>query len=181
MSARRRAASATVAFATVLSIASSVAAYPHSLSYFNELAGGPLHASEHLLDVNVDWGQDVLFLKRWCASHRGARPLYLQYFGFPSNAPEIAGMEFHPIAEMRKRDASRGVVFEPSLQPGWYAISINDLHGYRHYGFEGPWFSYLRSEKPVASAGYSILIYHLSAADVKRIRARASVESANWP
>ncbi len=28
----------------------------HSISYFNELAGGPENGSAHLLDSNIDWG-----------------------------------------------------------------------------------------------------------------------------
>jgi len=46
------------------SIVSSLLVYPHSMSYFNELAGGPKNGPAHLLHSNVDWGQDLLFLER---------------------------------------------------------------------------------------------------------------------
>jgi hypothetical protein len=53
---------ATVAAAALLwSVESSLWYYPHSLSYFNELVGGPKHGHEHLLDSNIDWGQDLLY------------------------------------------------------------------------------------------------------------------------
>ena len=48
--------------------ASSLWIYPHSLSYFNELIGGPLHGPMHLLGSNVDWGQDAKWLAMWRAS-----------------------------------------------------------------------------------------------------------------
>lgn len=46
-------------------IASSLWIYPHSLSYFNESIGGPLNGPYHLLGSNTDWGQDLLYLKKW--------------------------------------------------------------------------------------------------------------------
>jgi hypothetical protein len=40
---------------------SSLWIFPHHLSYFNELIGGPLSGPKHLLGSNVDWGQDLLY------------------------------------------------------------------------------------------------------------------------
>jgi hypothetical protein len=57
------------AAALVWSIGSSLWVYPHSLSYFNELVGGPMGGPEHLIHSNVDWGQDLLFLKGWLEEH----------------------------------------------------------------------------------------------------------------
>lgn len=45
-------------------IASSAAAFPHHLSYFNELAGGPSRGWEWLGDSNVDWDQELKALKQ---------------------------------------------------------------------------------------------------------------------
>lgn len=61
----------------IWSVANSLACYPHSLSYFNELAGGPAGGSAHLLGSDLDWGQDLLYLKRWLDDHPEVRPLYL--------------------------------------------------------------------------------------------------------
>ncbi len=46
------------------SIASALAAYPHHLAYFNELAGGPRQGWRHLLGSSFDWGQDLLTVQR---------------------------------------------------------------------------------------------------------------------
>lgn len=41
-----------------LHAASSLAAHPHYLAYFNELAGGPAAGYRYVIDSNIDWGQD---------------------------------------------------------------------------------------------------------------------------
>jgi hypothetical protein len=44
---------------------SGLKVYPHHLAYFNELAGGPANGHKHLLGSSLDWGQDLLYVKRW--------------------------------------------------------------------------------------------------------------------
>src|SRR5579862_6988527 len=44
---------------------SSLFSYPHELAYFNEMAGGAAKGHAHLLGSNLDWGQDLLFLRDW--------------------------------------------------------------------------------------------------------------------
>jgi len=55
--------------------------HPHHLAYFNRLAGGRAHGHDHLLDSNVDWGQDLLGLSRWLRRHRPGEEIGLAYFG----------------------------------------------------------------------------------------------------
>ena len=86
----RRAACLLLVTLLLWSVASSWSIYPHSLSYFNELIGGPLEGPRHLLGSNVDWGQDLGYLKEWVekrrASNRMARNtrLYVACFGYVS-------------------------------------------------------------------------------------------------
>jgi hypothetical protein len=61
---------------------SSLRVYPHSMSYFNEIAGGPENGHAHLIDSNIDWGQDVFFLKKWMDAHPEARPMRMAVFNF---------------------------------------------------------------------------------------------------
>lgn len=149
------------------SVISSLVVHPHSLSYFNELAGGPLGGPAHLLDANIDWGQDLLNLKRWYAAHGEVRPLYLQYFGLID--PKDAGIVFKPIPKKPQQEGEPRVPWTHKLRPGWYAISVNDLYGYDRNGGHESYFAYLRDLKPVAMAGYSIYIYDLTSADIDRI------------
>ena len=182
---RARLTRAVVVVCLVATIASSLAVFPHSLSYFNELAGGPENGPAHLLDANVDWGQDLLELKRWHDAHPEARPFHVAYFGRVS--PKAAGIESAPEPLFAPPPLNKGVVTSSPLRKGgpgggalptlgspiagtdlnrigpsgWYAISINDLYGYKHDGHEVDRYAPLRTESPVARAGYSIRIYRL--------------------
>ncbi|HUY32969.1 MAG TPA: glycosyltransferase family 39 protein [Pirellulales bacterium] len=152
------------------SVMSSLWYYPHSMSYFNELAGGPRGGHAHLIDANIDWGQDLLYLKRWLDDHPEARPLRLAYFGLVD--PGLAGIEFTlppkgpPVGEGLAARSRRPA----NLPPGWYAVSVNFMHGYAHrvpngHGgndfAEQGCFAYFLEMEPVATAGYSIYIFHV--------------------
>jgi hypothetical protein len=155
--------SALVAAAVLWNAMAAVRIHPHSMSYFNELAGGPEHGAEHLINSNIDWGQDLLFLKRWLDEHPEARPLRLAYKNFVD--PRIVGIEFElpPIGPFDE---------PPKLRPGWYAVSATLVYGDSfaipngHGGLEGVppnGLVYFRDMQPVAKAGYSIFIYHVPA------------------
>ncbi|HET6880597.1 MAG TPA: glycosyltransferase family 39 protein [Pirellulales bacterium] len=160
----------------VASVASSLAAYPHSISYFNELAGGPSRGDEHLVDSNFDWGQDLLYLKRWHDEHPEARPFHVAYFG-PVN-PATVGIAFDDVPkgaapEAGKQPHARGP------EPGWYAVSTSWAHGYmwRLPASDGSfemldrrYFEYFLRLRPVARAGYSIFIYHVSRDEANSLR-----------
>jgi hypothetical protein len=167
-------ASALIAgVALAWSTVSSLAVYPHSLSYFNELAGGPEGGGDHLIDSNLDWGQDLFFLREWLKAHPEAESLGLAYFG--GFDPRVAGIEYAlppsapvPGAATPESDAaSRGP------RPGWYAISVTLLHGHSprvSHGGSQPNYSYFQRFKPIARAGYSINIYHVAAEEANRVR-----------
>jgi hypothetical protein len=143
----------------VLGVASSLVVYPHSMSYFNEAAGGPKGGPKHLLDANIDWGQDLLELKKYVDQHPEVSPIGLAYFGYAD--PKLTGLSF--------RAAPAGPGFEDwsetGPKPGWYAVSVNHLYGYRHYDSDKPRYTYFQNFKPVATIGYSIYIFHITIED----------------
>lgn len=158
-----RVGSVLIFAALVCSVASSLLVYPHNLSYFNELAGGPSAGPKHLIQSNVDWGQDLLFLRRWLSAHPEAQPLKLAYFG--SFDPRFAGIEYRAPTP-----STFGTVAANKIEPGWYAISVNFVRGlpYLAYDGRGSIISYRPNElahfqrlQPTAMAGYSIYIYHV--------------------
>jgi hypothetical protein len=153
---------ATIAgLALAWSVVSSLGVYPHSLSYFNELAGGPRGGHYHLHNSNIDWGQDLLYLKEWYDDHPEIRPLQTAYFG--SLDPEIAGIDSSNVPR-----APGGRPYLPSERtgpiPGWYALSVNEIH--RRTGE----YEYFLRFEPAAMAGYSIYIYHITLEEVNRVR-----------
>ncbi len=136
------------------SIASSLAIYPHSLAYFNELAGGPIHGHQHLLSSSIEWGQDLLFLKKWADEHPHARPLKIACYA--PIEPAAAGIRSAgaPPATLRELRAQRAESSNPP-QVEWYAVGVNNLH--RKDGS----FAYLRALQPAAAVGYSIYVYEV--------------------
>ncbi len=159
--------------------ASSLWIYPHSISYFNELVGGPRHGHEYLNGANIDWGQGLLYLKAWHDRHPEARPFHFAYFGVVD--PRLAGIEFSLPPSARRTFSTRaeGSAGRVGPQPGWHAVStmlftVNarsamDGHG----GSENVGamdYDYFLCFRPAAMAGYSIFIYHVDCAEANRVR-----------
>lgn len=152
-------------------VVSSCSIWPHSMSYFNAIAGGPKNGHRHLLDANIDWGQDLLDLKRWIEKRSLTEPLFVSNFGWID--PKFAGIDAPRVPPLLFDD--HGQITSGSLndvQAGWYAVSVNHLMGYRHEKTDRPWWSWLQEFTPVDRAGYSIWIYHLTKPDVEAFRQR---------
>jgi hypothetical protein len=177
---------------------SSLAVYPHSLSYFNELATvlptpadasypkptgrrdenhsilslitdmigtDPRNGPRHLLDSNVDWGQDLFYLEDWCESHPEAHPIKVAYFGsYPLDRSQIESAGRPPIG--LEKGQLDGQTDEATLGPvpGWYALSVNEVFG------RSQQYRYFLHFRPVAMAGYSICIYHITVEEANRVR-----------
>jgi hypothetical protein len=138
--------------------ASSLWIWPHSLAYFNETTGGPLGGGFFLQSSNIDWGEDLLYLKRWIERHTSARPLYVYYWG--ALDPQTVGI-VPPVQVIPKSHEARpntDVAARPR-PPGWYAVSQKCLWGDGRFGPIGcESFRALKSDDRV---GYSILIFDI--------------------
>jgi hypothetical protein len=130
--------------------------HPHYLAYFNQFAGGPRNGYRHLVDSNLDWGQDLREVRKYM-DKEGIDSIKLSYFGtadpgrygiryeaLPSFVPLIPRSA--PCREIRKGDL--------------VAVSATNL--YPLYVDLGPLAASLREMSPVGRAGYSILIYRMS-------------------
>lgn len=158
-------------------IGSSLWFYPHSLSYFNELVGGPTGGHYHLSNSNIDWGQDLLYLKRWLDDHPEARPLGVAYDPHFID-PALVDIEYTsppPGPDYREPDAPQDPK-ELGPKPGWYALSVDRIHSLskRHL--------YFLHFEPVAMAGYSIYIYHITPDEANRVRRQLGMSelSDDW-
>ena len=143
-------------FCTLAIVVESMWVFPHSMSFFNVAAGGPLGGPEYLLDGNIDWGQDLLELKRWYDAHPDARPFHAAYFSEWDIAPSIARMNCQEIP--KHEDLTQP---PPDLAPGWYAVSVNYVYGLHYFDNDTPVYRYFKQMQPVDRAGYSICIYHV--------------------
>lgn len=149
-------------------VASGMRAFPHNLSYFNELAGGPSGGARRLAGANSDWGQDLLFLKRWLEAHPESTSVRLAVSGIGVSCDQIAHGEPPPgPTDDRSIHISED---EAEPHPGWYAVSLSRLarwptgEGYR------PDYGYFAAFEPLAKIGHSIHIYYLAEDAVNQFR-----------
>jgi hypothetical protein len=139
---------------------SSLSVYPHSLSYFNELIGGPDRGHEHLIDSNIDWGQDLFFFQRWVERHSEARAIGLAYYNYIDYRPVLGvGYPAVPPDPAGPDDVGAGP------HPGWWAVDVHSLKAVQ----DGR-RTYFERFRPVAKAGYSIFIYHITPEEADQAR-----------
>ncbi|MGH8630211.1 MAG: hypothetical protein ACREU7_05535, partial [Burkholderiales bacterium] len=137
--------------------------YPSYLAYFNELAGGPSQGRYILSDSNIDWGQDLIGLKRYADQNHLER-VKLSYFGV--TPPSVYGMKVDALLPVRNALYDQGAwwlhtYYPHDPPPGVYAISVANLMG-------GIWidstaYAYFRDRAPDATIGYSIYVYTVPA------------------
>jgi hypothetical protein len=207
---KRLAVAMLVALALTWSVGSSLAVYPHSLSYFNELAAvlptpadeafpkamgmsdenrsilstiinaGPRNGPRHLLDSNIDWGQDLFYLKDWLDEHPQVKLAGLACWG--SYPAMLAGIPDTPMPLIGPHElaaeggpATQQVAAELGPKPGWYALSVNYIYSRDHQ------YRYFLHFEPVATAGYSIYIYHITIDKANRVRRELGLpELKDW-
>ncbi len=171
-----------VAGLLVWTVGSYLFVHPYSLGYFNELAGGPHGGHNHLLGSNIDWGQDLYRLRRWLARHpEAAADLQMAYFNRID--ARIAGLQWRlpplGVTEGVEITEENAAGFGP--HPGYFAVSVRFVRGnqagatdgeggYRFAPFRG--YEYFRHFQPVAKAGYSIFLYHITPDQANAVRAR---------
>lgn len=192
---RRRAAVAFVGASLVATLAATLTITPHYLAYFNWVSGGPSNGSSHLIDSNIDWGQDLVGLRRWLQTHAPDERVGLAYFGqinpniflfrneggFPWFLPPPRPGSIDP-RELPPR--YHGTLEGTKFEPGLYAVSASLLRGlpWRVYDEELPrwaprsvWeegFSYFQDLKPIDQIGHSILIYRVTPDQAERLSAQ---------
>jgi hypothetical protein len=138
-------------------VSATIQIAPHFMSYFNPIAGGPENGWKHLVDSNIDWGQDTGRFRKWLDAHPERRPLGARLYSMSAKY-EIGNR----VGEVPQ---------EPT--PGWYAISVNYVAGSSFRidrDLVGP-YVYFQKLIPVDRIGYSIHIYHITLEEANRVRA----------
>jgi hypothetical protein len=134
----------------------SASIYPHGLSYFNQISGGPRNALTWLADSNVDWGQGLPALNQFIRRN-DIRHFRLSYFGFDNPYRFFKASEVEVIQPPWSNRWARGSQLEP--KPGIYAISASLLPGHYFAPQYRGYYERFRNAKPVAVVAESIYIY----------------------
>jgi 4-amino-4-deoxy-L-arabinose transferase-like glycosyltransferase len=157
----------------VATMGSSLWAAPHYLAYFNESVGGSLNGQYYLSDSNIDWGQDLMALKKYI-EREGVSMIYLSYFG--DAPPERRGIHYQYLPAFGPRIPPPDDLIPADADRQLLAISLFNLYG---VAFEDKSiYRWLRQRHPTATIGYSIHVYditndataHLQLAEVYRKR-----------
>ena len=132
---------------------------PHFIAYFNPIGGGPEHGWRIIADSNIDWGQDLEYLRDYISRNQ-LSSIKLSWFG--SAPPAAYGIDYEPLPGLPHHF---NMWFEPPTfneqqpEPGIYAISVSNLVELpldaKHF------FNYFRAREPDARIGYSIYIYKI--------------------
>ncbi len=136
---------ALIIAALVWHCAYALLSYPHYISSFNLLAGGPglsHHGHRYLADSNLDWGQDWIRLEHW-QKRNNVESLSLAHFGIVD--PAIYGVTY-------TKDHCR-------LRPGYLAVSANLVLGVDPFWRDC--YTVLQDREPFAKAGASVWIYRI--------------------
>jgi tetratricopeptide (TPR) repeat protein len=138
----------------------TLAAHPHYLPFFNEIARVTGGGARWLGDSNLDWGQDLSAAAERLRA-RGATGAILCYFGTASPfAEDLEWQILPPAARGKARDPWTVL---PAEGPQWLAVSVTNLQGiyYRASGQEAP-MPWLDGVEPVETVGGTIRLYEIS-------------------
>ena len=202
---RRRAAWGFIASCLVATSLAMYSVNPHFLAYLNAVSGGPSRGAQHLIDSNLDWGQDLTTLRRWIEANAPTERIGLAYFGqIHPKIFEARGEGFDwflppPLPDTMPIPPPRYQRLEPTglrLEPGLYAVSASIVEGLPWRVYDSPFhgagmgwggwsawidaFGYFRELKPFAQVGYSIYLYRVTQEDCDRL-SRYWSESAEVP
>ena len=166
---RPQPARAIVALLSVWYVLAGLFIYPHYLSYFNEVVGGPANGYKYLTESNVDWGQDLKALKAYMEENDIER-IKLAYFGSADANYYGIDYDYLPSVGLTPQNPDQYWWYEIDSeekkllapQQGIVAVSVNILTapGWLHPLFHNS-YDWLRQYEPVDRVGYSILIYEI--------------------
>lgn len=147
----------TVAILGVALSVESISAAPNYIAYFNVAAGGSRGGIRLLGDSNLDWGQDLMLLRRWQAAHPDV-DLILDYFGGPDAHYYV---KFAPLVVNNAVPNPGALGRDGSARRQVLAISATKLQGIYPPVALRPFYDYVREKRPTEVLGGTIYLYDL--------------------
>ena len=142
-----------LAVLAVYLIVSTMSYYPGFVGYFNESVPRD-DRYNYLVDSSLDWGQDLLRLKKY-VDDNNIKSIKVDYFGGSQTSYYLPqAKEWHSA-------------YGPTT--GWIAVSSTFYQSSKLYGEkEGKWsYGWLDKMEPEAIIGGSILVFNISTQDLK--------------
>ncbi len=156
--ARSRIAQYALAAGLLLTVVSSLHAFPDFLAYSNEAAGGPAHTYRLVNDSNDDWGQDLKWTRAYLDRHPAPDCWYenaipfvpVNYYGIhcrplPNGMGHMIGIPSGPIPP-----TISGTLLLSSVETSGLYWGPGDLNPYAQF----------RDRAPDERIGDVVLVYH---------------------
>jgi 4-amino-4-deoxy-L-arabinose transferase-like glycosyltransferase len=141
----------------VAHIVSSLAAFPNFIPYANEAWSGQRNVHNLLSDANVDWGQQLLQVKRWQDKHPNEE-CWFAYFARPEVEPATYGIRCHALPTIDSFWLGGSDIVPPDIH-GTVLISAGDLSGCEWPSAAMNPYRSFQSVKPDESIDYGVLVY----------------------
>ena len=134
-------------------IIASILAFPHYISYYNELVGGSENGYKYAVDSNYDWGQDLKRLAQF-VEENNIEKINVSYFGGDNT--------FYRLGDKLNQ---AWVDEDEEKNQGWIAISTTLLQEKRAIAVPGydknaTSLSWLNNYEPIR-IGNSIFVYYI--------------------
>ncbi|HVX10659.1 MAG TPA: glycosyltransferase family 39 protein [Pirellulales bacterium] len=145
----------TVIVAVGCLAAVTLTSWPHFLPYFNWVSGGPAHGHRWLLDSNLDWGQDLVALRRYM-EREGIEGIDLAHFG--RVPPEVYGIRYRTLRAGERRQNPH-VAISANLLWGLMNVVNGDLN---YWPDDSDAYRAFRGLRPKAVLGHSIYVFEIA-------------------
>jgi hypothetical protein len=139
----------------VLSSLSSLSCFPHFNTYFSTWCGGPEKGWKRLGYSNIEWGQDLLYVRDWIDSHTNCRPLLLDLDYLQTNPPLFD--QSLGLPPKMPKNGSVHEVRKSISETQWWIISVKKLYNLP----ECNGLEYLQQIEPVEKIAYSYHVYRI--------------------
>jgi hypothetical protein len=130
------------------------AVFPHYLTYFNLLAGGPAGGYHYLVDSNLDWGQSFKALRAYL-DEQEVEQTWLSHYTYTD--PALYNVHYQPMPPLAGAPPLLPRRFDPA--PGVYAIGATTLEGVMTV--DPDMFSWFRQQEPESRPGNAIFVYRV--------------------
>jgi hypothetical protein len=144
----------TVAIACLSLAGITFTTWPHYLPYFNWASGGPDNGHRWLLDSNLDWGQDLIALRRYMEREQ-IEEIDLAHFG--RIPPAVYGIR-HRTLRAGEAPVNRHVAISANLLWGLTYIVNGDLN---YWPEDRDAYAAFRSRYPKAILGHSLYVFEM--------------------
>lgn len=139
-----------------------VSVFPHYLTYFNQIAGGPSGGYRYVVDSNLDWGQDLKRLDRFVEKNN-IKKIDLDYFGWADPVYYLgAKVAWGTVGKYENAAA----FLKRNTTDGWIAVSgtfLQNSNGIKTFDRQDKRsYLWLTQYEPVAVIGNSIFVWHIT-------------------